>query len=66
MNPLSPKANISKGATLLYLSLFIGGSPFYLTAICILIVSYFKKFVKRFSAFFLFFLMALTENADKP
>ena len=47
LNPLSPKANVSKGATLSYLSLLIRGSPFYLTAICTLIVSYFKEFVKR-------------------
>ena len=52
MNPLSPKANVSKGATLLYLSLLIGGSPFYLTAICALIVSYFKGFVKGFLPLF--------------
>ena len=55
LNPLSPKANVSKGATPLYLSLLIGGSPFYLTAICTLIVSYFKGVVKRFSAFFILF-----------
>ena len=41
-NPLSPKANVSKGATPSYLSLLIGGSPFYLTAIYTPIVSYFK------------------------
>ena len=46
-NPLSPKANVSKGATLLYLNLLIGGSPFYLTAIYTIIVSYFKESVKR-------------------
>ena len=51
MNPLSPKANVSKGATLLYLSLLIGGSPFYLTAICTLIVSQLGRFVKRFLKF---------------
>ena len=51
-NPLSQKANVSKGATLLYLSLFIGGSPFYLTAICTLIVSQLGRFVKGFFTFF--------------
>ena len=56
LNPLSPKANVSKVATLLYLSLFIGGSPFYLTAICALIVSYFKGFVKGFFTFFFDFV----------
>ena len=46
-NQLSPKVNVSKGATLLYLNLLIGGSPFYLTAIYTIIVSYFKESVKR-------------------
>ena len=46
-NQLSPKVNVSKGATLLYLNLLIGGSPFYLTAIYTIIVSYFKEPVKR-------------------
>ena len=63
MNPLSPKANVSKGATQLYLSLLIGGSPFYLTAIYTLIVSYFKGVVKReieiFSTFFALILSVL-------
>ena len=51
LNPPSLKANVSKGATLLYLSLLIGGSPFYLTAVYTLIVSYFKEFVKGFPTF---------------
>ena len=57
------KANVSKVATLLYLSLRIGGSPFYLTAICALIVSYFKGFVKGFLRFSLIFFKGETNAA---
>ena len=42
---------------------FVGGSPFYLTAICAPIVSYFKGFVKRFLRFSLIFFKGETNAA---